>query len=124
MAAAAAVQLGACGTRWPRADAAACRAAQEVGACWGVVAEKYRLILFGRYPYEEQWRPLLATRADVALLVASCTARVLEALAGRRCGWRCSALFLVLMYGGVLGLSQVETDALGRPAADASCWRR
>jgi hypothetical protein len=29
---------------------AACKAAQ--GACWGFVAEKWRLILFGRYPYE------------------------------------------------------------------------
>ena len=36
----------------------------ESGACWGVIAEKYRLILFGRYPYAEQWRPLLACAAD------------------------------------------------------------
>jgi general L-amino acid transport system permease protein len=28
-------------------DNAACRAAHEHGACWGVVAEKGRLILFG-----------------------------------------------------------------------------
>ena len=31
-------------------DNAACRAAHGTGACWGVVAEKGRLILFGRYP--------------------------------------------------------------------------
>ena len=31
-------------------DNAACRAAHEHGACWGVVAEKGRLILFGALP--------------------------------------------------------------------------
>ena len=53
------------------ADNAACRAASGVGACWGVVAEKGRLILFGRYPYAEQWRALLACALLVALLVGS-----------------------------------------------------
>ena len=42
-----------------RPDAEACRAVQH-GACWGVVAEKWRPILFGRYPYEDQWRPAVA----------------------------------------------------------------
>ena len=36
-------------------------AARGTGACWGVIVEKYRLIIFGRYPYEEQWRPEIAT---------------------------------------------------------------
>ena len=49
----------------------ACRV-EGVGACWGVVAEKYRIILFGRYPFEEQWRPLVATGLLLGLLVASC----------------------------------------------------
>ena len=40
-------------------DLALCRSAD--GACWGFVTEKWRLILFGRYPYEEQWRAGLAT---------------------------------------------------------------
>ena len=89
----------------------ACRV-DGVGACWGVVAEKYRIILFGRYPYEEQWRPLLATALMLALLVASCT----------RAFWKpwlvvlwaaLLALFFALMYGNVLGLSKVETDRWG-----------
>lgn len=42
------------------ADPAAC--AKADGACWGFVTEKWRLILFGRYPYEEQWRPGVAWR--------------------------------------------------------------
>ncbi len=93
-------------------DNAACRAAAEHGACWGVVAEKYRLILFGRYPYAEQWRPLLACLLLIALLVASCW----------RPFWRVWLLglwvvvgvaFFVLMKGGMLGLTEVETSRWG-----------
>jgi general L-amino acid transport system permease protein len=89
----------------------ACRV-EGVGACWGVVSEKYRIILFGRYPFEEQWRPLVATTLMLGLLAASCT----------RAFWRPSlailwavvlALFFALMYGNVLGLSKVETDRWG-----------
>jgi general L-amino acid transport system permease protein len=93
------------------ADAETCRAA-GAGACWGVVAEKYRLIIFGRYPFDQQWRPLVATLLMVGLLVASCT----------RAFWRSwlvmlwvvvLAAFFALMYGGVMGLAKVETDRWG-----------
>jgi len=89
----------------------ACRA-DGVGACWGVVAAKYRLILLGRYPFDEQWRPVLATALMVGLLVASCM----------RMFWHrwLAVLWVVvlvtvftLMYGGKLGLSVVETDRWG-----------
>ncbi len=92
-------------------NAEACRA-PGVGACWGVVAEKYRLIILGRYPFEEQWRPVVATVLMVALLVASCT----------RAFWRpwlvvlwavVLAIFFWLMYGNALGLAKVETDRWG-----------
>ncbi|WP_114968576.1 amino acid ABC transporter permease [Rhodoferax ferrireducens] len=94
-----------------RPDFNACRV-DGVGACWGVVAEKYRIILFGRYPFEEQWRPLVATVLMLSLLAASCT----------RAFWRpwlailwivVLSLFFTLMYGNVLGLSKVETDRWG-----------
>jgi general L-amino acid transport system permease protein len=89
----------------------ACRV-EGVGACWGVVAEKYRIILFGRYPFEEQWRPLVATGLLLGLLVASCM----------RAFWKSwlvllwavvLAAFFALMYGDVLGLAKVETDRWG-----------
>jgi general L-amino acid transport system permease protein len=94
----------------PNTDA--CQAARGVGACWGVVTEKYRLIIFGRYPFEQQWRPELATIALVGLLVASCV----------RTFWKpwllllwvaVLALFFALMGGGVLGLEKVPTDRWG-----------
>ena len=89
-----------------------CREIHAWGACWGVVTEKGRLILFGRYPFDEQWRPLVASAALVALLVASCL----------RAFWRpwlaplwvaVLALFYVLMRGGMFGLTPVETSRWG-----------
>jgi general L-amino acid transport system permease protein len=93
-------------------DNVACRAVEGIGACWGVVAEKGRLIVFGRYPYEEQWRPLVASAVLVGLLVAS----------GIRLFWRPAlagawiggiVVFYVLMKGGMLGLTEVETARWG-----------
>ena len=89
-----------------------CQAARDTGACWGVIAEKYRLIIFGRYPFDEQWRPEVATIALVALLMASCV----------RMFWRpwlallwllVMAFVFIMMHGGVAGLSVVETDRWG-----------
>ncbi len=94
-------------------DAEACRAARGSGACWGVIAEKWRLILFGRYPYEEQWRPELATVAMVAAVVASCVRALWRPwlLLGM---WAVAlALFFGLMGGGVFGLAPVRTDQWG-----------
>ena len=94
----------------PNADV--CQAARGTGACWGVVTEKYRIIIFGRYPYDEQWRPLLATVLLTGLLVASCIRALWkEWLAGL---WLLvGAIFLLLMGGGWFGLSPVTTDQWG-----------
>jgi general L-amino acid transport system permease protein len=105
-----ALQWAVFSARW-QPDALACRA-EGAGACWGVVAEKYRFIVFGRYPFEQQWRPLVATLLMIALLVASCV----------RAMWRpaLGALWLIgfaavfaLLQGGAFGLSRVETDRWG-----------
>ena len=42
---------------WTAASAKECRAA--AGACWAFIGEWYRFILFGRFPYAKQWRPLI-----------------------------------------------------------------
>jgi len=94
------------------ADANACQAARGNGACWGVVTEKWRVIIFGRYPFEQQWRPEIATVVMVAALVLSCV----------RWFWKpwlavmwvaVLALFFTLMGGGILGLAPVRTDLWG-----------
>lgn len=50
-------------------DAQACALARGHGACWGVIAEKHRLILFGRYPQAEQWRAMLACGVVILTLL-------------------------------------------------------
>ena len=95
-----------------RPDADACQAARGVGACWGVVTEKWRLIVLGRFPYAEQWRPAVAGLLLVSLVLASCMRRF----------WNLWLIvlwvvvitaFFVLMGGGWLGLSRVPTDTWG-----------
>ncbi len=53
------------------AQTAVCQEAKGTGACWAVIADKYRLILFGRFPYTEQWRPAIVGVLFVALFVLS-----------------------------------------------------
>jgi len=92
------------------ANAQECRA--SAGACWAFIGEKHRLILFGTYPYDEQWRPLLATVLLIAIIICS----------GMRRFWnaRLLAIWLIgltavaiLMWGGVLGLTYVENSLWG-----------
>jgi general L-amino acid transport system permease protein len=93
-------------------DHEACRAVGHAGACWGVIAEKYRFILLGRYPFAEQWRPIAAMLLLVALLVASCDRRLWSRWL--LVAWLAVPLaYLVLMGGGWFGLSAVQTDRWG-----------
>jgi general L-amino acid transport system permease protein len=96
--------------RW-QPDAAACRV-DGAGACWGVVAEKFRFIVFGRYPFGQQWRPLAATLMIVALLAASCLRAMWRPALG---AWWLAvfAAAIALLHGNVFGLSLVETDRWG-----------
>lgn len=93
------------------ADASACKAASD-GACWGIISEKYRFIIFGTYPADEQLRPLIAMVWFVGLIVCSL----------HRSFWKLWLIPLwvasliglgVLMWGGVLGLSYVENTQWG-----------
>jgi len=94
-----------------RPDAQACRA-QPHGACWGVIAEKWRPILFGRYPFEDQWRPAVAVGLLSALTLLSAWPRVWRAWL--LVAWGVGvALFVLLMGGGLLGLSAVPTNRWG-----------
>ena len=95
-----------------RPDYNACQAARGEGACWGVIAEKWRFIVLGRYPFEQQWRPELATILLSGLVVVSCIRTFWK--------WWLGVLwllvipaFFILMGGGYFGLSSVPTDLWG-----------
>jgi len=96
----------------PGNDTAACRALRGLGACWAVIPEKYRFILFGTYPFDQQWRPAAVTLIFIALFVIS----------SRRKFWRpqlvlvwITALVVIglLMWGGVFGMPYVSQDRWG-----------
>jgi len=93
-----------------RPDATACREAE--GACWGLISEKHRFILFGTYPYEQHWRPGLASVILIGLWVFSAIRRFWK--------WWLALVWLsglsligILMWGGVFGLPFVENERWG-----------
>jgi general L-amino acid transport system permease protein len=95
-----------------RPDSAACRAAGTQGACWGAVAEKFRPILFGRYPYAEQWRAALASIALIGALVATC--RRIDAGKRLLLVWTITFIaVLALLRGGWGGLPPVDSALWG-----------
>lgn len=96
---------------WGAQPASACDAVRGQGACWAVVWEKARFMLFGVYPFDEQWRPALVVLILCGLLVVSAfkafwrPVLALIWLAG-------IALAFWLMAGG-LGLTPVRTEQWG-----------
>jgi len=84
------------------------------GACWAFVNAKFGQFIFGTYPIESRWRPILVAVLLAALLVPMLIPRV------PRKGLNAILLFLVLpvvsfflLSGGAFGLPQVETSRWG-----------
>lgn len=82
------------------------------GACWAIISEKYRLILFGTFPYDQHWRGALV----IFLLVG------MSIISGFRKVWSRKlvytwivvwAVILVLQLGGVFGLTATPTHLWG-----------
>src|SRR4030043_1210659 len=102
--------------RWAFIDSAwhktgqACR--QAAGACWSVVSMNYRFILFGFYPYGQQWRPLLAMMILFGLLFYSRDRTHWEKPLAY--AWIIGLFTMgLLMKGGIFGLSSVESTQWG-----------
>jgi general L-amino acid transport system permease protein len=85
---------------------------QSDGACWSIIPANIRFIIFGFFPYDQQWRPLVAMVLLVGLLFYS----------RNRDHWNkplayawILGLFLMglLMKGGLFGLIPVETAKWG-----------
>ncbi|CAN7507056.1 amino acid ABC transporter permease [Mesorhizobium amorphae] len=84
------------------------------GACWAFVNAKFGQFMFGRYPIEERWRPILVAILFVALLVPLLIPRV------PRKGLNAILFFgalpvvaFILLIGGMFGLPHVETSLWG-----------
>ena len=90
----------------------ACNDMRGVGACWGVISEKGRLIVMGRYPETEHWRPVIATALMLGVVVISCMPRFWNK--ALPLVWLVMlAVYFVLMKGGFFGLTPVDTDQWG-----------
>ncbi|MFK0692053.1 amino acid ABC transporter permease [Mesorhizobium sp. IMUNJ 23033] len=84
------------------------------GACWAFVNAKFGQFMFGRYPIEERWRPILVAILFVVLLVPLLIPKV------PRKGLNAILFFLampilafILLVGGMFGLPHVETPLWG-----------
>ncbi|MGE0750555.1 MAG: ABC transporter permease subunit [Variibacter sp.] len=91
---------------WNAKDGAQC-AERGAGACWAVIRARAQLIVFGLYPYTEIWRAGLGCLILLVTFVLSCIPAFwrLERLVPL---WVFSfAIFLALMYGGILSLPSV-----------------
>jgi general L-amino acid transport system permease protein len=93
-------------------DPTSCRLVHGVGACWAAIGDKWRFMLFGRFPYDQQWRPAICLLLFIALFWVSSDSRF----------WRRElaliwiatlAVIFTLMWGGVFGLSYVPQDEWG-----------
>ena len=98
----------------PLADPAAC--GEAAGACWPFWAEKSRFILFGTYPFGEQWRPMLVSLLLLGLSIA--TGQM--AVSGR---WPDMRLFAGLWLAGMAAsFALMGGDILGLVPVDATKW--
>ncbi|MGO9311495.1 MAG: amino acid ABC transporter permease [Syntrophobacteraceae bacterium] len=88
-------------------DGQACN--QASGACWSIVTKNLRFILFGFYPYEQQWRPVFAIVLLAAFVFYSSFRRNWNKYL--LVAWIVGLTLIgLIMHGGFLGLSSVETE--------------
>lgn len=92
------------------ADAQVCR--ESSGYCWSFIKDKYRFILFGLYPREEQWRLII-----VILLFGISFFMAVKPRFWQKRFYRfflgISLLIFLFMRGDVFGLTLVETTKWG-----------
>ncbi|MEW5908970.1 MAG: amino acid ABC transporter permease [Thermodesulfobacteriota bacterium] len=82
------------------------------GACWSIISSNIRFIIFGFYPYEQQWRPLGAMLILFGLLFYSRNRTHWNKYL--LYGWIIALLTMgILISGGILGLEPVESNKWG-----------
>lgn len=96
---------------WGHAPASACDAVRGQGACWAVVAEKFRFMLFAVYPYEQQWRPAIVIVVLCVLLGGSGVRRFWRPWLAAV--WALGIALAFWLMGGGAGLVPVRTEQWG-----------
>jgi general L-amino acid transport system permease protein len=96
---------------WGHQPVEACDAARGSGACWAVVWEKFRFMMFGTYPFEEQWRPAITIFILIGLLIVSAFKRFWNKWLAVI--WTAGIAMAYWLMSGGLGLSPVRTGQWG-----------
>jgi general L-amino acid transport system permease protein len=92
---------------WAPGSPEACSMA---GACWSVITTRWRLIFFGLYPADEQWRAAIGCVMIILAVVLTCLPRFFH-LPSQILIWAISfPAFIVLMGGGYFGLAPVSAE--------------
>ena len=82
------------------------------GACWSIITTNLRFILFGFYPHDQHWRPMISILILCGLLFYSRDRNYWNKYLGY--GWLIGLVMMgILMRGGILGLPGVETSQWG-----------
>ena len=82
------------------------------GACWSIIATNFRFILFGFFPYDQQWRPLIAILILCGLLFYSRDRNHWTKYLGY--SWIGGLVVMgFLMRGGLFGLPSVDSTKWG-----------
>ena len=100
--------------RWAFINAVWVGTAQDcqraTGACWALITEKYRFMLFATYPWEEQWRPTLVIAAFIVMVIISTWRRFW----GRNLLTAWGILFILMAW--------LVRGGLGLPIVDSQFW--
>ena len=93
-------------------DSQLCRV-DGAGACWAVIRERWRIIIYGLYPFDQQWRSTVACLLIMVTAILSCIPLF----------WRFSRIvplwiagfggFTILMSGGIFGLDYIPARQWG-----------
>lgn len=87
-----------------------CRA--TAGACWSIISANYKVILFGFYPQDILWRPMVSIFMLVTMLVLSRNRNYWNAYLGY--AWLISLVIMgILLKGGIFGLAPVDIGQWG-----------
>lgn len=105
------IEWGILNSVWYTEDHNVCR--QATGACWAVIAEKHRPMLFGVYPYEEHWRLVIALIVYLGTVVATLAPPMWKKHILIPMWIVCLAVVSVMLWGGVFGLTFVESTQWG-----------
>jgi general L-amino acid transport system permease protein len=82
------------------------------GACWAVINERFNQFMFGFYPPELYWRPILA----FVLLFVALVPVLFDHVPYRKYGLMYAATFPIIAYfliWGGLGLEPIDSDQIG-----------